>query len=185
MMMECSDTDDITAQFHLHMPPCSSATSLNERRANGAEEYFAKIPRSQKGDVRACFSMDDNSEREIILDSSNLYSLYTYIPENREQRKRGEQAAALADGYQRCGCCPDWWNEVYHRTYLPPSQPVLQGKRGWIAPEWTLIPSISFSRDCVPFFPSSYVFLRVPTAVEGKAKEWWEMTVFKRVLKGS
>ena len=113
-MVECLDTDDIRVQSHLEMPPSSSARSLNERRVNGAEGFFAKkIPRSQKGDMIARFSLDDNSEREIIISSSNLYSLHNYSPEIKQQRKRGEQSAALMDdGYHCCGCCPDWWDEV-------------------------------------------------------------------------
>jgi hypothetical protein len=113
-MMACSDTDDITAQCHLQMRPCSSSTSFSDRRVHRAEGYVAKIPRSKNGDSRDCFgfSLDDNSEHEIILSSSNLYSLHNYSPEMKEQRKRGDQAPALIDGYHCCGCFPDWWDEV-------------------------------------------------------------------------
>jgi hypothetical protein len=105
-MMDSSDADDITVQGLQQM-------SLNERHANRAEKYFAKIQQSKDGDTRACFSLNDNSEHEIVLSSSSLYSLHDYSPEMKVERKhREEQAAALTDGYHCCGCCPDWWEEV-------------------------------------------------------------------------
>ena len=112
-MMECYDGDDITVQSLQQMHPSPSATSFKDRRANRAEKYFTKIPESKEGDTRACFSLNDNSEHEIVLSSSNLYSLHNYSPKMKEERKhRGEQATSLIDGYHCCGCCPDWWEEV-------------------------------------------------------------------------
>jgi hypothetical protein len=114
-MMECSDTDDITLESLQQMHPFPSATSFKDRRANRAEKCFTKIPQSKEGETRACFSLNDNSEHEIVLSSSNLYSLHNYSPEMKEDRKhRGEQAAAslFVDGYHCCGWSPEWWDEV-------------------------------------------------------------------------
>ena len=112
-MMECSDADDITVQSLQQTHSFPSTTSFKDRRANRTEIYFTKIPQSKAGETRACFSLNDNSEHEIVLSSSNLYSLHNYSPKMKEERKhRGEQATSLIDGYHCCGCCPDWWEEV-------------------------------------------------------------------------
>ena len=113
-MMECSDPDDITVQSLQQTHPFPSTTSFKDRRANRTEKYFTKIPQSKAGETRACFSLNDNSEHEIVLCSSNLYSLHNYSPEMKENsmKHRGEQIAASLDGYRCCGCSPEWWDEV-------------------------------------------------------------------------
>ena len=113
-MMECSDTDDNTVQSLQQTHPFPSTTSFKDRRANRTEKYATKIPQSKEGETRACFSLNDNSEHEIVLRSSNLYSLHNYSPEMKEDsmKHRGEQTAASLDGYHCCGCSPERWDEV-------------------------------------------------------------------------
>ena len=95
----------ITVQSLQQTHPFFSTTSFNDRRANRTKKYFANIPQSKEGETCVCFSLNDNLGDEIILCSSNLYSLE--IKEDN-RKHRGEQTTASLDGYHCYGCSLEW-----------------------------------------------------------------------------
>lgn len=105
-LSRCTSTDNALTNkeriiFHFHNPKFSKTVMKHSNTLDISGQH-------QPQKMRSCSFSDDDSEYDIILSSSHLYSLHNYSPELKQERKRVEKAASL----NCCGCCPEWWDEV-------------------------------------------------------------------------